>query len=160
MRSTISYFALTFLSLSSCSTKEETGLPETAHTVTADTLKRIEEQFSNMSEEKGFHAALKAYAASDATKLVEGRMPIIGSDSLAKVLDARPDTGIVVTWVARHADIAASGDIGYTWGDWVLRSKHPKAGDTAYGNFYTIWKKQSDGSWKWVLDGGNSTPKP
>ncbi len=136
--------------------------PAEPHTVTAsaDTLLRMEEAFSQTSEKHGFHTALKTFMAPNATKLVEGHHPLVGSDSIARVLDSQPDTGIVMTWKARNAEIAASGDLGYTWGDWMLRSKHPKTGDTAYGNYFTVWKKQADGSWKWVLDGGNGTPKP
>jgi hypothetical protein len=29
-----------------------------------------------------------------------------------------------------------------------------------YGVYVTVWKKQSDNSWKFVLDGGNDTPPP
>lgn len=134
--------------------------PANSSSVSADTLLRMEEAFSQTSEKEGFHTALKTFMAPQATKLVEGHHPLIGSDSIARVLDSQPDTAIVMTWKARHAEIAASGDLGYTWGDWILRKKHPQAGDTAYGNYFTVWKKQADGSWKWVLDGGNSTPKP
>jgi hypothetical protein len=28
-----------------------------------------------------------------------------------------------------------------------------------YGNYVTIWKRFPDGRWKYVLDGGNDTPK-
>src|SRR5262245_48092090 len=99
-----------------------------------------------MSEEKGFHTALKAFMAPNATKLADGNLPIIGSDSIRKILDARSDTGFVITWKSRQADIASSGDLGYTWGDWILRSTTPKTGDTLYGNYYTVWKKQPDGA--------------
>lgn len=30
----------------------------------------------------------------------------------------------------------------------------------AYGKYNTIWKKQRDGTWKVVLDMGNSSPEP
>jgi len=150
---------LTIFAFSSCSKIHESDKPSTP-AVTADSLIHIEEAFSKLSEDKGFHTALKSYMASDATKLVEGHYPIVGSDSIAKILVSRPDTGVIMTWKPRKADIAASGDLGYTWGDWMFRPKHAKAGDTAYGNYFTIWKRQGDGSWKWVLDGGNTTPKP
>jgi ketosteroid isomerase-like protein len=154
------YGLIAILLAAGCAKKELPEPTNTALSISADTLIRMEEAFSRTSEEKGFHAALKAFMSPSATKLVEGRLPIIGGDSIAKLLDSRPDTAFVITWKARHADIATSGDIGYTWGDWMLRPKYPKGGDTSYGNFYTVWKKQQDGSWKWVLDGGNGTPKP
>jgi ketosteroid isomerase-like protein len=143
--------------LAGCGKREDVP-PKEISAVSADTLIQLEMEFSRMSEEKGFHSALKAYMSPEATKLVEGRFPLVGSDSIARVLDSRPDTGFVMTWKARRADISSSGDLGYTWGDWMFRPKYPKAGDTLFGNYFTVWKKQSDGSWKWVLDGGNSTP--
>jgi ketosteroid isomerase-like protein len=31
---------------------------------------------------------------------------------------------------------------------------------TLFGNYITVWKKQSDGSWKYVSDAGSNTPDP
>jgi ketosteroid isomerase-like protein len=31
---------------------------------------------------------------------------------------------------------------------------------TDYGKYATLWKKQKDGSWKVVMDMGNSSPAP
>ena len=50
-------------------------------------------------------------------------------------------------WEPVKADIAASGDLGYTYGTWT-------AGN-ARGHYLTIWKKQSGGNWKVVVDFGN-----
>src|SRR5512132_1557653 len=105
MRSLLSLFIV--ILLWGCA-KERPEPANTALTVTADTLIKTEEAFSRTSEEKGFHAALKSFMAPNATKLVEGRLPIVGGDSIAKVLDSRPDTAFVITWKARHADIASS----------------------------------------------------
>ena len=59
-----------------------------------------------------------------------------------------------ITWGPFHAVGAASGDIGYTLGNW----KFSNADTTMYGLYYTMWKKQADGSWKWTVDGGNNMP--
>jgi ketosteroid isomerase-like protein len=59
-----------------------------------------------------------------------------------------------ITWQPFKAE--ASGDLGYTIGNWKYQTK-----DTImYGNYCTIWKRQQDGNWKFVFDGGNNTPKP
>jgi ketosteroid isomerase-like protein len=57
--------------------------------------------------------------------------------------------------------MAASGDLGYTYGNYQLKAKD-KDGKvvTRYGKYASIWKKQKDGSWKVVLDMGNSSPAP
>jgi ketosteroid isomerase-like protein len=56
------------------------------------------------------------------------------------------------------ADVAASGDLGYTFGTYVFITKD-KDGKPfrEYGKYTSIWKMQKDGSWKVVLDMGNAT---
>ncbi|MGA8309112.1 MAG: nuclear transport factor 2 family protein, partial [Terriglobales bacterium] len=59
------------------------------------------------------------------------------------------------------AEMAASGDLGYTFGNYVLKSKDKDGHAVAhYGKYATVWKKQKDGSWKVVMDMGNSSPNP
>ena len=64
--------------------------------------------------------------------------------------------GSPLSWEPLRAEIAASQDLGYTFGRYALRD-----GETvkAYGVYVTVWKKQPDGSWKFVLDGGGTTPQ-
>ena len=45
--------------------------------------------------------------------------------------------------VALSAGIATSGDLGFTTG-----------GANIPVRYFTVWKKQPDGSWKWIYDGG------
>jgi ketosteroid isomerase-like protein len=55
-----------------------------------------------------------------------------------------------------YADISASGNLGYTYG---LFNIHTTSGNLlGRGKYITIWKKQTDGTWKYVLDGGNEGP--
>jgi ketosteroid isomerase-like protein len=51
-------------------------------------------------------------------------------------------------WWPMHAGIALSGDLGFDTGPWVFGE------DKAHGFFLTIWARQPDGSWKWLLDNG------
>jgi hypothetical protein len=39
-------------------------------------------------------------------------------------------------------------------GNW----KYVTPDTTMYGLYYTIWKRQTDGKWKWSVDGGNNMP--
>jgi ketosteroid isomerase-like protein len=68
------------------------------------------------------------------------------------------DSGLMLTWVPVKAEISLSGDLGYTFGNWELFVK--SSDTTLYGNYVSIWKKQADGSWKYVLDAGCNTPNP
>jgi ketosteroid isomerase-like protein len=59
------------------------------------------------------------------------------------------------------ADISASGDLGYTYGTFEFRSINKDGKPViAHGKYTSIWKRQKDGSWKVVLDMGNSSPEP
>ena len=80
-------------------------------------------------------------------------------DDMRKESAWPPDFSL--TWAPVKADMAASGDMGYTYGNYELKSKD-KDGQlvTHYGKYASIWKKQKDGSWKVVLDMGNSGPAP
>lgn len=80
-------------------------------------------------------------------------MPVIGKPALEKYWSGKTDFK-ELTWEPFKAEVSKSGDMGYTLGNWKLVTKDT----TMYGNYYTIWKKQADGKWKFVVDGGNNTP--
>ena len=114
--------------------------------------------FSQMSIEKGLNTAFIFYADDSVVKIREGNFPIIGKNDMIKAYLARKDSGIILKWKPVKAEIGQSNDLGYTYGIWEL---YLKARDTTmYGNYITIWKKQPDGTWKYVLDTGSNTPKP
>ena len=110
---------------------------------------------SNLAMKEGFNHSIFLNADTNIVKFQENRLPLIGKNKLAVILEKNADIK-TLSWKPVGADVAASGDLGYTWGNWKYQ-----APDTAYyGNYFTAWKKQKDGSWKVALDGGNSSPKP
>jgi len=70
--------------------------------------------------------------------------------------------GFSVSWTATNADVAASGDLGYTTGTYQASMGMPDGSTMPdNGKFATVWKKQADGSWKVVVDIFNSdVPMP
>jgi ketosteroid isomerase-like protein len=53
--------------------------------------------------------------------------------------------------------VAKSGELGYTSGTYQMTFNDPSGkpiSDT--GKYVTVWKKQSDGGWKVLLDSFNS----
>ena len=119
-------------------------------------LLKTDQDFSQMSIEKGMKEAFLFYAADSVIMLRQGQFPLFGKSELIKHLETVPDKQIHLRWVPIVAE--ASGNLGYTFGKWELRFTGK---DTAeYGNYVTIWKKFPGGNWKYVLDGGNDTPKP
>ena len=56
--------------------------------------------------------------------------------------------------------MSSSGDLGCTFGSWTLNSKTKSGtGTSVYGDYITVWQKQPDNSWKYIMDGGNKTPE-
>ena len=54
---------------------------------------------------------------------------------------------------ADYIDVAASGDLAYSYGDYQFSALNENNEPVeASGIFHTVWKRQSDGSWKYVWD--------
>mgnify|MGYP003593614523 FL=1 len=109
-------------------------------------------EFSRLSETKGMKAAFIEYIDSNGVLLRPNEMPIIGANAIDYLIQQN-DTGYSLTWQPNGGDISLSGDLGYTYGIYAMRSSSK---DTViYGTYTSIWKKQQDGKWKFVLDTGN-----
>jgi ketosteroid isomerase-like protein len=126
----------------------------------ADTLLQLEADFMKAAAERGSQGYM-SYYAEDASELPNGEDAIQGKENIAKTMGFLDDKNNRLTWTPVHADMAASGDLGYTYGTFEFRSMG-KDGKPAveYGKCVSIWKKQKDGSWKVVMDMGNASPRP
>ena len=123
-------------------------------------LLRVDAEFSKLSEAKGMAESFVAYAVEDATLLPEGGTPISGKESIRGHLSGAPP-GSVLTWKPVRADVSASGDLGYTWGTYEFLQNGPDGRpQVGHGKYVTIWKRQANGEWRFVLDIGNHSPPP
>lgn len=116
--------------------------------------------FCVYSVEHGFSSALIAYADSEVIKLNDGEFPIIGIEKLKTKLSGVEKNNSIISWKPIKISVSKSCDFGFSFGNWEFKTTNADGDTTYYGNYVTIWKKQGDGSWKYVLDGGNNTPKP
>lgn len=149
----ISFSAIIFLS--ACTSPQKNIEP-----VKADDLKimlQADRDFSALSAKEGMKNAFLEYIDSNGILLRPGTVPIAGADAVDYLI-AQNDTGYIMTWQPKDAAIALSGELGYTYGTYELR---PRKSDTVLkGTYVSIWKKQSDGKWKFVLDSGNEGTGP
>ena len=123
----------------------------------ADLLRQLEANFAADVAHNG-HAAFLTYFAEDGVELVDGG-GINSKDDMRKQ-PPWPE-GTTLTWTPVKAEMAASGDLGYTYGNFVYTAKNKEGKLVAnYGKYTSIWKKQKDGQWKVVVDMGNSSPDP
>lgn len=107
--------------------------------------------FSEMSSKSGMKKAFLEYAADESVLLRPGYLPIV-DDDVIKFINAQEDTSFTMSWEPKGADIATSLDMGYTYGVYAVHTRDT----TLQGTYLSIWRKQPDGKWKFVLDTGNS----
>lgn len=114
-------------------------------------------EFSRLSAEQGTAAAFHHYLADDGLALPFHGQPR-NKDDYAQAMRAaqsgESDPEGVLTWEPEFADVSASGDLGYTWGQYAYRY-FDSTKTTSLGYYVTIWKKQPDGQWRFVFDAGN-----
>ena len=123
----------------------------------SDLLLQLEAEFAADVAQHG-HAAFVSHFAEDGVEVVDGG----GFDNFEAIRQQAPwPEGTTLTWTPIKADMSASGDLGYTYGNYVFRGKN-KEGNfaTSFGKYTSIWKKQKDGKWKVVVDMGNTSPTP
>lgn len=117
-------------------------------------LVEAERAFAKTSEEKGIREAFLAWLAPDATVFRPG--PVPGRSVYEKMDPANP---ALLTWEPQVAEVAASGEMGYTSGPYVIRPRRD-AEPTGCGHYVSIWKRQPDGAWRVFLDAGISYGRP
>lgn len=138
------------------------GMPAAAQKASRNdelrTLVETERAFSRASEEKGIREAFSAFIADDG--ILFRPRAVKGKEWLQQHPLPPSKTRPLLTWQPIFAAISQAGDLGYTMGPWQYKSDIKDAKASAFGNFMTIWKKQADGSWKFVLDLGVSHAEP
>jgi ketosteroid isomerase-like protein len=98
-----------------------------------------------------------SYFAADATAYPQGMPATTGTDAIRKEFGAMSSApGFSLTWTPNKADVAGTGDIGYTAGAYEMAM----GGATDKGKYITVWKKQTDGQWKVMEDIFNSDAPP
>lgn len=161
MKTKNTFLLLTILVFFACSTskKSEEELEKIKQDVIDNDI-----AFSRYSQQNGFAKALAHYAADNSIKLNPRQYATFGKAELQKQADA-DSTGSsegALTWQPKKVDVSQSGDLAAAFGDWYFSFKSPrtKRDTVIYGNYITVWSKQEDGSWKFILDGGNPVPGP
>ena len=117
-------------------------------------LVEAERAFAAASLARGTRAAFLEYLAEDSILFRPG--PVAGK----KWIEDHPAPPTLLTWEPVFADVAESGDLGYTTGPWEIRPSSPTDKPTAHGHFLSVWKRQTDGAWKVVVDLGISHAAP
>ncbi len=115
-------------------------------------------EFARTSVKKGPSAAFYLYLADNAMQLPEGSLPIYGRTAIYETMKG---DHYDLLWTPVKAEVARSGELGWTWGKYVVVVRNDDGSETKmFGKYLNIWRKQSDGKWKVIVDMGNASPSP
>lgn len=116
--------------------------------------------FAALADKSGIEAAFAAYLAPDAVHMVAGADFEFGRDAVIAGFSGGP-ADAVLSWTPRGAEVSADGELGYTYGAWTYKWTGEDGKKVASsGKYVTIWRRQRDGSFKAVFDGGTSDGPP
>lgn len=119
-------------------------------------LVNTERSFATTCGEKGIRQSFLDFLAD--SSILFRPHPVNGK----KFLLSRPAPvtlpQVLLAWTPIFGEVSGSGDLGYTTGPYEFSDLSPKKEPTQHGAFFSVWKKQADGTWKVVLDVGIQTP--
>jgi hypothetical protein len=115
--------------------------------------------FSDLADRVGIAAAFSNTVAP--TGAIFGGTELVAGPKAVRDFYASRDAAAGLAWHPVYADIAGSSDLGFTIGQYVATGRGASgAAVQSFGKYLTVWQRQPDGSWKFVIDGGNQSPAP
>jgi ketosteroid isomerase-like protein len=116
-------------------------------------IQMAEKDFQKTTVDKGLAEAFGFYADSNAVIKRQNDTLIHGKEAIRQYYSAPFYARASVTWSPDFTDASDQGDFGYTYGKYTWQIKDSTGNVTEIkGVFHTVWKKQADGSWKYVWD--------
>lgn len=102
--------------------------------------------FARAAQEKGQWAAFRQFASDDAVMFTPQQV------NAKTWLKGRAEPPVAVKWQPYSVWMSCDGSLAVTKGAW----QRP----TGVGYFTTVWQRQKNGSYKWVLDQGDALAQP
>ena len=135
-------------------------VPMSAMRSPVDAILAADVAFARDAERLGAGEAFGRYAAPDAQMFSAAGEFITGPEAITASFGQSSATSSF-TWQPVYGEISASGDLGFTVGNAVVAvERQDGAAVVRYSKYLTVWKRQRDGAWKYVVDGGNVRPSP
>jgi ketosteroid isomerase-like protein len=132
-----------------CSSKKETkslsGLKEE--------VIQTEKEFAALAKKSGIRDAFY-YFADEIAVIKRGNDTLItGKENIREFYQNPKFKNFDLSWAPDFADVSEDGTLGYTYGKYILKIKDENGDTSEYtGVFHTVWKRQENGSWKYVWD--------
>jgi ketosteroid isomerase-like protein len=114
---------------------------------------KAEDEFKNLSQTKGISEAFYTFADDSAVIKRENDTLIKGKENIKKYYSNAKFEKAFVTWKPDFVEVSNDGTLAYTYGKYIWTVKDSLGNKKDFkGIFHTVWKKQKDGSWKYVWD--------
>lgn len=148
-RRTVFFGALLFLA--SLTSIAQTGKP--GSTALIEEIRKVEKQFESDLNSKGVDFAFGKYAAPDAVIKRQNDTLIYGPEAIKQYYSTDFYKTAKAFWTPDYISVSADGTMAYTYGKyrWTFPAGPGEAGEFR-GVFHTVWKRQPDGTWKYVWD--------
>jgi ketosteroid isomerase-like protein len=115
---------------------------------------KADREFSDYSSKNGMKKALELFGDETMVMLRENSMPVVGKAAFNDLYKDFDDSRTTLVWEPLFADVSASGDLGYSYGIYTITVTSDSL-KTEKGTYLSIWKKDREGKWKFVVDTGN-----
>jgi len=117
-------------------------------------LIEADREFAAAVRDRGLGAWLSAFTPSG--MMISEGTPHAGQEGIRQaVLPWFADSLFALTWEPTLSAVSRSGDLGYTIGSYEVTAEGDSGPVTGSGTYLTVWRRQSDGTWKVEADIGN-----
>ncbi len=142
--------ALTYFSfLSACNTPEEKFNQDTVR----EEIINTELEFNKAAKENGIQDAFYMFADENAVIKRQNDTLIIGNENIRDYYKNPDYKNVNLSWTPDFVGVSEDGTMAYTYGKYIWKSLDSYGKPIEYqGVFHTIWKKQKNGTWKYVWD--------
>jgi ketosteroid isomerase-like protein len=114
---------------------------------------RTEKEFEATVKKSGMQEAFYRFADDIAVIRRANDSLITGKNNIREFYQDPKFRNYDLSWTAVFVDVSNDGTLGYSYGKYVLKITQPDGEITEYtGVFHTVWKRQLDGTWKYVWD--------
>lgn len=162
MKTMLTLCSAAVLGLTMVGCKTEPPAPPDTHDADVRAITELETEWNQDYVSKKVDK-IAAYYADNAVLMMPGSPAAKGKDAIVSGLKQMvADPAFSLKFKSSTVEVAKSGDLGYTQGDFQTSMTNPKTHKVmdAQGNYVTVYGKQPDGSWKVLSDIATLTGEP
>jgi ketosteroid isomerase-like protein len=139
------------------SASQQPAAPPDTRAADDTTIRKADADWAAVAQAKQVEGWV-SYYSDDAVVLPPNESTATGKDAIRKaVSELLTLPGLTIKWEPAKIEVACSGDIAYDHGTYELTFKDSRGKTISdQGKYVEVWKKQSDGGWKCVVDTWNS----